>query len=149
VIIDIDQSGKIEDTGVDTVIGAANSSWQKSLRLPAREKRKLQQIFREAGKSGTFPYRIFAALIFLTLEDNLDQISEIIIDEEYTGKNEIIKLFLIRFIRSVQPHIALPHITFRQIGRQSPAHDAAYLAFTKQRSVNRTVTTQEVFRLIF
>ena len=54
--IAIDQSSKIEYTNKDTVIAYSNHK-QKSLIIKAKDKRKVQKMFREAGKPDIFIYK--------------------------------------------------------------------------------------------
>jgi len=61
--IEIDQSGKIEDTSKNTIIAFSNGKF-KSIFISAREKRELQKFFRRIGKPRIFVYRVFAILIF-------------------------------------------------------------------------------------
>lgn len=147
--IEVDQSGKVEDTKVNTAIGAANKKVKRSLRFPAREKRKLQKILRELDKESMFPYRVFAALIFLAIRDDLSSINEIVIDVEYMGKEAQIKLYLARHIRKIKPKVNMPYITFKHIGRNSPAHEVAINTFRRHRKPDYTVSVRDILPLLF
>lgn len=54
----IDQSGKIEQTNKDTVLAAANEE-NKAVILPVKEKRRLQEWFRQIGLPEVFIDAVF------------------------------------------------------------------------------------------
>lgn len=62
--IQIDQSGKIEDTSRPTILAASNSV-KFSIVLSAKEKRRLQQKFRKIGYPRLFIDYVFAALLYI------------------------------------------------------------------------------------
>ena len=92
--IEIDQSGKVENTSKNTIIAFSNDIFG-SIFITAKDKREIQKIFRKIGKSRIFVYRLFSILIFLLIKDHLKRIDQIIIDEEYPGKENLIKNYLI------------------------------------------------------
>ena len=78
--IEIDQSGKIENTSKDTVI-AFSDGIRKAIRISSNDKREIQAIFRRIGKPRIFIYKLFAILIFLLIRDHLKELDEVVIDE--------------------------------------------------------------------
>lgn len=66
MVIEIDQSEKIEYTHKNTVVAFSNGI-SGSIIIKSKEKRKIQEIFRKAGKPKIFVYDLFAALIFILL----------------------------------------------------------------------------------
>lgn len=145
--IEIDQSGKIENTNVDTLIAYANHK-QRSILLPAEEKRIIQRIYRDAGKPHMFVYRTFALLIFLLIRDCLEQIQGITIDDEYPGWHFLIKNFLLQQIRTVAPDFDKHSINFQCIGKKSPAHHKAYTTFTKKQTPDMVARYYDIARFI-
>jgi len=125
MIIEVDQSGKIENTNKDTVIAFTNDIFG-SILIKARNKRAIQKIFRSIGKHKIFIYRLLAILTFLLIRKYLKKINEIIIDEEYPGKSAMIKDFLLREIRKVRPDFPKENIHFQLVGKKSRAHYLAY-----------------------
>ena len=61
--IEIDQSGKIENTNKNTIIAFSNNKF-KSIFISAKDKREIQKFFRRIGKPRIFVYKTFAILIF-------------------------------------------------------------------------------------
>src|SRR3990167_4299054 len=89
----VDQSGKVEYTSQDTVIAYSNAK-RKSLVIRAEEKRKIQQMFREAGKPTIFAFKTFALLVYLLIRDDVMDIGTVMIDREYVGKEWLVKQVL-------------------------------------------------------
>ncbi|MCX6812817.1 MAG: hypothetical protein NTW79_04370 [Candidatus Berkelbacteria bacterium] len=130
--IEIDQSGKIENTNKPTVI-AYSGDKNKSLIIFAGEKQKLQKYFRRIGKPSSFVYIVFAVLIFILIKSE-KTIDEIIIDREYAGQEPLIKNYLIQFIKKSDRHFDKKKIYFHQIGKKSPAHDLSVKSFRKKKA---------------
>jgi hypothetical protein len=121
--IEIDQSGKIEDTAKPTAVAYTNSK-TGSISLPARTKRRLQDQFRRMGEPKLFIIFVFTALIYILIKDDVKQISEIIIDTEYPGQDNIIRKLLLRMIGEENITERLS-INFKQVGRSSMSHKIA------------------------
>lgn len=145
--IEIDQSGKIESTSTDTVIAFSNHA-HRSIYIKAREKRMIQELFRESGKPRVFIYKLFAILVFLALKDNLGDIAHLTIDTEYPGWEHLIKDYLLREIRRVRPHFDSRSIAFAPVGKKSPAHALAYRVYRRQQTPNRIVSANEILRYL-
>lgn len=144
MIVEIDQSGKVEDTSRPTAVAFANGKKGGSILILAREKRKLQRFFREIGEPKLFAYKVFAVLIFLIIQDHLKNIDRIVIDAEYPGHEYVIKQVLLRLIRRRHPRFDAAIIIFRQIGRKSAAHNLAWLTFQKKQKASQQVTAKDI-----
>lgn len=145
--IEIDQSGKIENTNVDTIVAFSNHE-QRSILLPAAEKRILQGIYRDAGKPHIFVYRTFAILVFFLIRDRLDRIQGIIIDDEYPGWHFMIKNILLQHIRTMKPDFDKQVIVTQCIGKKSNAHHTAYATYTKKREPDMMLRYQDIARFV-
>jgi hypothetical protein len=126
---EIDQSGKIEQTSRNTVIGISNSL-QRSIILKAKDKRALKEIYRAAGKPKIFVIQVFAALIYILLERSNVKRGTVTIDREYPGHEDIIKSYINQLIirrRKVKLH---PNdIRFTLVGKSSEVHLFTYKQF--------------------
>jgi len=80
MIIEIDQSGRVEYTSKPTVIAGYNKKWQRAVIIPAKDKRQLQKIFRQTGQPRIFNSKVFAALIFCLIEKNYHKITGLVVD---------------------------------------------------------------------
>lgn len=147
MIIEIDQSGKAENTSKNTVIAFSNSK-SKSIFISGQEKREVQRIFRNIGKPRIFVLKLFAILIFLLIKDDLKEIEEIIIDEEYPGHDTLIKSYLLQEVRKINPDFSKTSISFKRIGKRSRAHLVAYSVAKNQKKVDLRVTAKQVLRTI-
>jgi hypothetical protein len=145
--IEIDQSGKVENTSKDTIIGYSNSSF-KSIIIKAKEKRQVQKVFRQINKPRIFVYRVFAILIFLLVRSELRRIATIIIDKEYPGQSGLIKHYLLQEIKKVKHDFKKENIVFEEIGKKSRAHYVAYGVATGKRTADITVTAKDILQFV-
>jgi hypothetical protein len=121
--VEIDQSGKIEDTSKDTVLAFSNKIWAAVV-IPAKVKRQMQEVFRRRGQPMIFVFRTFAAGIVLLLQNYQQQITDVRIDTEYPGHEAVVKDIVIQMLR--EQNIPEPNIHFGRIGKKSMAHHRAY-----------------------
>lgn len=131
--IEIDQSGKVEQTARPTVVAFSNDT-SGALYIPAREKRQVLAYLRYKGKHTYFPVLVFAAMILILIEKYQLKKSHITIDIEYRGKETQISQFLIGH------GLEKEYLHFGSIGKQSPAH---HIALTKYREKKGDVITAE------
>ncbi len=143
--IQIDQSNKIEKTNKNTFIGLANGK-SYSILIDRKLKRKLQEEFRKQGKPKLFVYRTFIAGVVLLIKyAKLDNVQEIIIDEEYSGKEKVLKsMFLEMWSRY---YGEIPEVSFERIGKKSKAHYACYYSMKGERKINKKIDYQELKKL--
>ena len=142
--VEIDQSGKIENTNKVTVIAFANEV-SYAILIPAKVKRQLQEVFRRQGKPRLFIYRTFATGVFLLIRDYLPKIKNIVIDTEYTGHEKQIKDILLELIR--KDHLPEPSIYFQRIGNKPKVHYTAYDVFSKKKKADRVIGFEEIVAL--
>jgi len=135
MVYEIDQSGKIEQTERDTVLAAVNSK-EYSVIVIAKDKRRLQESFRLAGKPEIFIYAVFAAI--LTKLIKLLASKNVIIDKEYSGQTKIIE----KMIKNLDKKIT---ITWKTIGKKSLAHELAYKTFKGKQRANKRLTYEEIW----
>jgi hypothetical protein len=148
VIIEVDQSNKIERTGKDTVIGIGTKKKRFAAIVSRKIKRRLQIEFREAGQPRLFVYRTFIAAVVLTLQySTWKNISDVVIDIEYSGHERRLRsIFLEMWARFSD---SIPEVSFRLIGRQSPAHDACYEVTIGKRRADKVLNLGELKYLVF
>jgi len=145
--IEIDQSGKIEDTSKNTVVAFSNGK-SKSIFIGAKNKREIQKFFRMAEKPRVFVYRLFAILIFLLIKDDLKNIDRIIIDIEYPGWDHQIKDYLLFEIRKVNPKFSKNNIIFELVGKKSRAHLIAYGTTQRKREPDIKVGSKDILKFV-
>lgn len=137
---EIDQSGKIEDTSKDTIIAVTNSK-RISVFISARNKRRLQSLFRKYGQTRLFIDHTFAILLILVLKRMPRYISMVMVDIEYPGHTKIIEEIVYREIKNIRIHWTL-------IGKKSNAHDHAYKVFKGHLSPDMKITFEEMVEIL-
>jgi hypothetical protein len=148
MIVEIDQSGKLEQLNTATVVAYAN---QKSgaVWIRAAVKRKIVTVLRERLQDRTVLWpMVFGVVVFLLIEE-LDPNVVVQIDEEYTGKNRIIAQTLAAQLNRRFLDRWRGSIRFGQIGKTSPAHRLAWQVHrSKNRQRVRSLREQEILRLL-
>lgn len=143
--IEVDMSGKIEQTDMDTVVAFRNDE-QYSILL--KKKIKVEILTEYRNKYKDIHYRLFAILIFYCVKSYLHKIQLIIIDIEYERRDIDIKKHLLSFIRKKYLDFDKNLIMFSRIGKNSRAHRLAYQTFIGKLAPNKIVTKEEVEKLI-
>lgn len=138
VRIEIDQSGKIEETHRDTYLAFSNGK-QYTIRITAKTKRRLQEAYRQIGRPRDFVVGVFSVTHYKLIEKHISIIDEIIIDREYPGQD----LLIIRILKAILTAHAIspvPRIYFTSIGKRSSAHRAAINSFRKKSPPDKTIS---------
>jgi len=135
----IDQSGKIEQTEKTTVLAAVNGE-PKAIVLPAKEKRRLQELFRRVGAPALFVDTTFATMLYLLIQDLIKKTTNFIIDIEYPGRTKVIEDMISRLTPKKLT------ISWKLIGKASKAHDFAYKVYCKKIKAKNT-NAQEVWKI--
>jgi len=143
--VEINQSNKIEQTNKDTIIGLANEKTFTIL-IKSKTKRKLQGEFRKQGKPRLFVYRVFVASVVLLFKyAQFKNISKIIIDEEYYGKDKMLKSMFLEMWSKFFKEI--PEISFEKIGKKTKVHNICYLTMKGKYKPDRAVSFIEIRHL--
>lgn len=141
--IQIDQSGKIEQTNKDTILCISNSDWD-SILISARIKRQMQRMFRSEGLVRMYVLLTFSAgLALLIKRNNLYQI--ITVDKEYYGHEKTILSMIHTMIGAIEK---VPRIEFALIGKKALAHHRAYAVAVKKLKPGKRVTFEELYSQI-
>lgn len=143
----IDQSGKIEQTSLDTIIALANNK-RYCIILPKKIKRLLQEEFRLRKKPRMFIFDTFCALLVIILI-KIKPTSTIFIDKEYFGNEDVIKVRILEFMGNIMGSKYVPDIDFTLVGKSSPAHILAAKVGHKQIAADKTVTLEEISGILW
>lgn len=144
--IEIDQSGKLENTEIDTVVAFSNTI-NKSIKLSAKDKRAVQRLCRSKGKPKVYVYKTFSILIYLLIKPYIKKISQIVIDNEYNGWAHQIKDYILTEIFK-NSDFDKKSISFCSIGRKSNAHYVAHTTFQKINKPDFAADANKVAKLI-
>ncbi len=141
--IQIDQSGKIEQTNKDTILCISNHTWDSVL-IPSKVKRQLQELFRKNGRIRTFILVTFCAGLSILIQRNKSY-PLIIIDREYFGHEHEIKTTVLQMLDN---NTSIPRIEFDLIGKKAMAHNRAYAVATKKMEPGKRITLIDLMRQI-
>jgi len=144
--VEINQSNKIEQTNKDTIIGLANKKTFTIL-ISRKIKRKLQEEFRKQGKPKLFVYRTFIAGVVLLLKyAKLKNLSQVMIDEEYFGKDKMLKSMFLEMGSRLFAEV--PGVVFGKIGKRAKVHSVCYLTMKGKDEADRVIRFEEIKRLV-
>ena len=141
----IDQSGKIEQTNLNTIIAITNSQ-QMSVLLKKADKRKLEKIFIELGIRKFFPFLVFSATIAVLLK-HFQPKQKIYIDNEYTGHEDLIQQKIKQYYKSLTQKDDLT-LNFIQVGKLSPSHYLANKTALCKLKPNLVIPISELVNLV-
>lgn len=146
--IEIDQSGKVEQLNTHTIIAGANKE-SVVIRITVSVKRKLIRQLRKT----LVPHKdlipiVFSVLVFLSLKQLKQLPGVIVIDEEYTGKENIIKETLKKLIAEHAKNRWQGYIRFKRIGKSSPAHKLAWKIHSLKKSARvKNIKETDILKL--
>lgn len=141
--IEIDQSGKIEQLNKDTCIAFSDKN-QYSVLIPKEIKQETYKLYK--GKVKELRYRLFCIGLYYCLRDYTKEKELVTICYEYIGKENLIKSFLLDYLRKDYPTIDPKIICFGKIGKKSNAHAVAIDVFRGNRKPNRILSLNEIER---
>jgi len=141
--IEIDQSGKIEQTEKDTILCLSNDKWY-ALKIKATTKRQIQEVFRRNGQIRNFIIFTFSAGLAILLR-KVKPKTKVTIDQEYSGKNPVIKNILSRLLLQEKYQ---PVIEFKRIGKNSKADFYAAEVGRKHLKATWTISEKDILREI-
>ena len=86
-------------------------------------------------------------MIFILIRDHAKKLDSIIIDKEYPGKDQDIKLQIYNLFAKHRISIEPKIIIFKEIGKKSNAHNVSYLAYKKRRT-DLIVTAKDILKIL-
>lgn len=147
-IVEVDQSGKVEKTNRHTVL-ALSDGIRYTILVPAAAKQTAMQNLRDRGKSRQMATLLtFSACLFLLLRGHIDQLEQILIDVEYPSKDAIIRGSLLYHFHRHRIRVHKDQIVFRQVGRNSPAHELALAVYRGEQEPDREVRQEELLEVL-
>ena len=147
LVYQIDQSGKIEQTSLDTIVAIANGK-SYCVILPKKIKRLLQEEFRMRKKPRMFIYDTFCALLVIILL-KVKPVTAVFIDKEYFGNEDVIKAKILEYISKITNSDYIPDIDFTLVGKSSQAHKLAAKVGNKQIAPDKVVTLEAISTILW
>lgn len=142
--MEIDQSGKVEKSGEKTVVA---DSLGHVIVIRSRDKKKIQSVFRQAGRPRMYVYELFSVLVASVIRMSYQSGVIYVVDTEYLHQDGIIRSLILRSLKKFNIHLQKDELTFLQIGRKSKAHDHAYRSYRQKRGA-KYITIEKVLRLL-
>ena len=144
MILEIDQSGKLEQLNTSTVVAYSNDE-HGVVCITAGAKREIVLSLRPRfkGTRDLFPF-LFSVITFILIS-KISPRTIIKIDEEYTGKEKIIKNNLEKLLKKKSGSKWNGDIRFGLIGKSSPAHQLAWKTHRQKKiPMGKKLTAAEV-----
>lgn len=149
--IEIDQSGRIEETNRPTVVAFGNGAY-RSLFVAARTKRAVFATMVELGYSKVASKPIlFSLCVFLLTFDLVKKHRgnvDFIIDLEYPGWEDLQRRVLRHLFKRAGVSIDKERISFSRIGKRSSAHQKAWRVFVKKEKAQRVMSLKELLKIL-
>lgn len=143
--LEVDQSGKIELLSQDTIIACSNDR-QYSIKIPKKIKQYIHYNYKSKIKQ--LNYKLFSIGVYCCIENFLKNSQLIIIDDEYHGKNNLVKSILISYIKRKYKSFDEKLIKIALITRNSNAHHVAIETFRGEHKPNEVLTEKQIWRLL-
>jgi len=140
--LEIDQSGRIEETQRATVIAIANTSHSFAISIPAKAKRNLKKYFRLLKKPRMFPVKVFAVSVAIAIHKSKFKPTVLVIDKEYPGHEITIAETINKLTKGNID------VRYKLIGKKSPAHIRAYYTYKKKLPIDFIVSEKMILRAI-
>lgn len=148
MVVEIDQSGKLEQLDTGTAVAYANGK-SGAIWITAKTKRNTINLFRKTLIPTKDSLAIFFAILIYVLIEKLSKETLLKIDEEYTGKDKIISETLEKLLGRNSARAWKGRIRFTRIGKHSPAHKLCWTIHrSKNRQKVRTIKLEEISRLL-
>lgn len=142
--VEVDISGRVEDTSTDTIFAFSNSE-QYKIKLSKKTKRECVLLLRKLGKHGkSFYLQIYCCGLFCLLKRTINKIPLVTLDEEYRGRDKDIKRVVLGIFTKNGKDIPSDKIRFELIGRKSPAHLVAFTCHQGKSKPDKSITTIEI-----
>lgn len=150
--IEIDQSIKVEDPGTSIWAYASKDSTY-TISMSSKVKRQIFDEVRLSTKSKNRKaarLKLFAIGVYLLIEDDLSRIQSIMIDREYEGQpsENMIKDYVLRFIRRQRPSFNKRNVYFGHVVPGQGSDRAAYLVHKKKNQPDKVVGLNDIRRVL-
>jgi len=147
-IVYVDLSAKIEQWPNDSAVAVSNDA-SRAILAPSKVKQQARRWLsaRYGGKSTQ--YRVLAVLIYLAVKDDLANIQQIVIDQDYSGHQveATIKNLLLHLLRRDRPNVKAGFIRFENV-KGSRADRLARQVYRGKAKPDKVIQWGEVERIL-
>lgn len=144
----VDMSAKVEQWSWNSAIAISNGRSRVYL-IQGRVKQAVRQFLIRLYGEKSIEYRMFALLVFLIVQDEVADISQLIIDRDYTGNEAeaTIKNLLLPMLRLNRPSANAGFIRFENV-RGSKADKLARKVYAGEVKADKKISYIEVEALV-
>lgn len=140
---EVDQSGKVEQTNLDTILVLTNDK-SFSVVLKKRDKRIVQNWFKSKKIVRRFQYEIFSLLLAILLDVSKPKYL-VNVDTEYQGFESVILERVNYYLKSLD--FKNYHIKFGHVGKTSKSHLLASKIVSKKQKPTKIITLKELKKI--
>src|SRR5215204_2088087 len=101
-VIEVDQSGRVEDTNRDTILAFADGITYSILISSTVKQHCIQDLRRRYHKLQDPYLKMFIVGLFILLRNFVGKLDIVIIDKEFLGKDGVIRGMLLNYLRESQ-----------------------------------------------
>jgi hypothetical protein len=144
----VDLSAKIEQWTKDSAVAISNGESTVFL-VPARVKQKIRLQLAAKYDAKTLKYRMLALLVYLAIRDDLANIRQVVLDQDYTGNaaETTVRNILLNLLQRQNPSITPAFVRFQRV-RGSNADKMARDVFMGQKPPTRKVGLAELENIL-
>jgi hypothetical protein len=144
--VEVDQSGRIDNTQVATILAFSNSV-QYTVLIPATVKRNCTLLLKKWGAYTSSTYlQFFTIGLYFLLRQHIAKANQVVIDVEFFSKDHLIKEHLLNLFARRGQKINPDKISFGYIGKKSPAHFLSLQTYRKQKKPNLVLTQRQILQ---
>lgn len=140
----VDVSAKLEQWSKASAVAVSNGATIVCF-VPARVKQRLRQALLNRYDAKTVKYRAFAILVYAAIKDELLQIKQVVLDQDYTGNEAevTVRNVLLSLLRKQNPNIPASFVRFQRV-RGSNADRLARDVYMGKLSPTRVIGFSEL-----
>jgi hypothetical protein len=144
----VDLSAKIEQWTKDSAVAVSNGE-SKVYLVTARVKQKLRLQLAARYDAKTLKYRILALLVYLAIRDDLANIKQVVLDQDYTGNaaETTVRNILLSLLQRQNPSITPAFVRFQRV-RGSSADKMARDVYMRQKPPTRKIGFAELENIL-
>src|SRR3989339_941945 len=137
-IFEVDQSNRIEELNRDRFISIADKDLAYTIKLSAKDKKALYDDYKQRRKNRRFVgWHIFAKAVATAVNLSGFRVTDLVVDFEYPGYEQAITGLLKQLLPRTE-------VSFKSIGKHSPAHQAAWQANKGSAKVQGIITSEQI-----
>ncbi|MDO8592223.1 MAG: NYN domain-containing protein, partial [bacterium] len=136
-VFEVDQSNRIEELNKDSFIALANQELAFTAKLSAKEKKPLYERHLLKRSHRKFGWLEFAKVIKILAGMSGFRVTDLIIDFEYPSYEGLIAGWFKQYLPEVS-------VVFKQIGKSSPAHAAAWQAQRRRSPIQAIIQFEQI-----